>query len=103
MPQYVIKLSDRGKDYYLMWSTIVDAPITPGMSLDEFKAWYRDEYGRLSFEYELPERLKRVEERGTSCRDQTLDEVISCNRAGDNESELTKEQIIEAYIRRRNE
>jgi hypothetical protein len=95
MPRYIIKLADK----YLEWSTIVDAPVTNGMSLEEFKEYYKSEYGVQGLNG-LEERLKRVEEKGTSSiYEGSVDEVISGNRAGDNEKKLTKEEIIEKYCR----
>lgn len=41
MPRFIIKLTDPkdGLSYYLIWSTVVDAPVTYGLSLDEIKEW----------------------------------------------------------------
>jgi hypothetical protein len=96
MPQFIIKLPDKGTDYYLVWSTVVDAPITCGMSLEEFKDYYKHEYGRTGME-QLEDRLKRVEENGCSAYNETLDDLPICNRAGEHESHLTKEQILKRY------
>ena len=101
MPRLIMKLTDAGKDYYLVWSTIVDAPITDGMPLEEFKEWYKFEYGRASLTRELPDQMNLVEANGVSARAETLNEVLSCNRAGPDEEKLTKDQIIEKYIRNR--
>lgn len=108
MPRFICKVQDGDNAYYLEWSTVVDAPVTTGMSLDEFKAYYRDEYGRHSFESPLSdgfeERMKRVEEKGVSARDyKSFDDLIGCNRAGKDETCLSKEQIIEWYCRRAEE
>jgi hypothetical protein len=92
MPRYIVKLDD----WYLEWSTIVDAPVTEGMSLDDFRAHYLRQYG-LQGESQLFERLERVEKNGTSALDETLDGILSCNRAGPDEAELTKDEIIKAY------
>lgn len=100
MPRYIIKLTDGDDSWYMEWSTIVDAPVTPGCSLEEFKDWYLGEYGRKGFE-ELPERLKRVEKTGTSSLVSTLKGIIEGNRAGNNETCLTKEQLIDKYCRRK--
>jgi hypothetical protein len=100
MPRYIIKLTDQDESWYLEWSTIVDAPITYGLSLNEFKDWYLEEYGRKGYE-ELADRLKRVEKTGTSCLISNLEDVLSCNRAGPKETELTKEQLIDKYCRRK--
>lgn len=88
MPRFICKL----EGLYFEWSTIVDAPVTRGMTLDEFRAYYRDEYGRGDMEL-LGERLARVEATGTSAHGRTLDEVFECNRAGPNETCATKAEI----------
>lgn len=102
MPQFIIKLHDdkENKDYFLMWSTIVDAPITFGMSLKEFQEYYKYEYGASGME-KLPERLARVEQSGCSAREpsDSLDELLKFNRAGRNEKNLNKEGILEHYCR----
>lgn len=92
MPQYIVKLKDR----YAMWSTIVDAPITNFVPLDEFTAWYRDRFGSEGMKT-LPERLTRVEANGTSALDETLNDVINCNRAGEGERCLSHDELFERY------
>jgi hypothetical protein len=101
MPSYICKFSTSDKSYYLEWSTIVDAPVTYGMSLEEFKTFYYAEYGLHAMD-ELEERLRRVELTGTSSRmDSSLDSLIEFNRAGNGEKQLTKEQIIKRYCTER--
>lgn len=97
MPNYIIKLDD----YYLEWSTIVDAPISWGMKLEEFKKYYKEFY--VLSDSNLEDRLKRVEEKGTSAFLGKLDDVIKNNRAGKNETCLTKEEIIEWYCIKKEE
>lgn len=92
MPKYIVKLADK----YLEWSTIVDAPVTQGMTREEFVDYYIRRYGETS-RAEMVERLTRADATGTSALDDTLDGILRCNRAGDKEAELTKEQIIEKY------
>ena len=88
------------KDKYFEWSTNVDAPVTLGMSKSQLETYVKQRYG-LSGAAELDERLKRVEDKGHSFLGYygtlTLDELIAANRAGDNENELTKEQIYNKY------
>lgn len=88
------------KDKYFEWSTVVDAPITYGMSKSQLEEYIKNEYGRQGLGA-LPERLKRVEEKGHSFRGgygmMTLDELLACNRAGEKEEELTAEQIYDKY------
>jgi len=75
----------------------VDAPVTYGMSLEEFREYYRDEYGRRSMEA-LDERLVRVEEKGTSSQiHASVDDLLQNNRAGDNEACISKQEIIRKY------
>lgn len=103
MPKYIIKLEDNGQAYYLEWSTIVDAATTYGMPLEEFREYYQHRYGTEGMR-ELEERLSRVDLKGTSAMlDKSVDETIACNRAGPDESCLSKEQIIDKYIRNRPE
>jgi hypothetical protein len=98
MPKFIIKLTNESQDYYLEWTTVMDAPATYGMSLAEFREYHRDEYGR-SRDVELEQRLARVEATGTSCLgpDRTVDAVIEGNRAGPGESSLTKQELIQKY------
>lgn len=86
------------------WSTVVDAPVTFGMSLEEFKKHYKEEYGSSGM-IELEERLKRVENNGTSGHPPfgNLEGLLSSNRAGANETHMEREDIIEYYCRQQKE
>lgn len=112
MPRYICKTNVDGVDYYLEWSTVVDAPVTYGMPLEEFESYYRIRYGTSQTERytfgkevapsELDKRMERVEKFGTSCVYGTsFESMASGNRAGDNEEELTFEQIVDKFIRNR--
>ena len=92
MGRYILKI----KDYYLEWSTVVDCPVTFGMNLDQLTRHIRHEYGANGLR-DLPERLERVNQTGTSKRGGNLQDVISGNRAGPNESELDLGEIHQAY------
>ena len=97
MGRPIIKLGD----YYLEWSSIVDAPIMFGLELEEFKEYYRLKYGTDGMD-DLDARLERVELNGTSYLDnRNVGDAISVNRAGPDESELTEEEIYQAYCLRR--
>jgi hypothetical protein len=105
MSRIIIKITDPTdqKDYYMDWSTIVDAPVTYGMSLEEFKEYYREEYGESRMPG-LQERLDRVAIKGSSGAYGNYDDVdklIELNRAGKDESCLTKEGILDEYCRKR--
>ena len=101
MPRIICKVQDGDTPYYFEWSTIVDAPVTYGMSLDDFKAHYRDQYGEDGMRG-LDDRLKRVELKGVSSMmdDDSLQDLVAYNRAGEDETCLTLEQIVEWYCRR---
>lgn len=95
MGRLIIKLEDK----YMEWSTIVDAPVTPGMSYFDFREYYTKEHGETSVMI-FDERMSRVHSKGTSSfDDENVDETISANRAGENESCLTKEEIINRYCK----
>ena len=96
MGKSIIKLSGEGRDFYLEWSTIVDAPVTYGMSLEEFEEYYKEEYGNKGIN-QLPARLERVERTGCSAFNTTLDSLLACNKAGDNEVKISKEEIYRKY------
>lgn len=99
MPRMIIKLSEGKRDWYLEYSTVVDAPINYGMSLEEFKEYYQEEYGKSSMG-ELEKRLMRVEEKGSSSMiHKGLNDTIDYNRAGKGETCLSKEQMIEHYCK----
>lgn len=87
------------KDMYLEWSSIVDAPTTYGMTLDELTEHIRYQQGVAGL-YELPYRLERVEKTGSSEIGGSIDDV-KYNRAGPNETKLTVEEIYDAYCLRK--
>lgn len=97
MGRYIIKI----KDQYLEWSTVVDAPVTYGMSLTEFEEFTKEEYGQHGL-MELPKRLERVERKGTSSMmDSSLESLVSYNRAGENSTCITLDEIYERYCVKR--
>lgn len=103
MPDYIVKIDLPEGPRYLLWSSIVDAPVTFGMSLDEFREFYQAENGRSSM-LGLEDRLVRVENRGTSAHHYASGrELMKHNRAGKDETCMTYEQIVEVYCVRRSE
>lgn len=102
MATYIMKLHDErdGRDWYLEWSTEWDAPSSKGMTLEEFKVYYRALHGE-SGTHTLPARLERVEAKGISALPphDDLDDYFEWNRAGENETTLDKYGIIDRYCR----
>ena len=104
MGMFIIKINDErdNKDYYLEWSTIIDAPVTYGFDLESFKEYYKEEYGNNGME-NLNKRLKRVEKKGTSSlTHSSVDVYFNNNRAGNKEKTLSKEEILDKYCRKNN-
>ena len=79
---------------FFEWCTIVDAPVTSAMTRQEFEEYYRDEYGRRAMS-DLPRRIERAIEKGTSEHGEAgLRDLIEGNRAGEDETELTFDDVI---------
>ncbi len=86
----IVKLEGK----YLVWSTVCDAPVTPGMTLGELEEYVRFRYGQQGLA-DLPARLARVEAKGTSSMDDSsAEETIWLNRAGADETCLSRSQIV---------
>lgn len=104
MGKFILKITDdkTKKDYYMEWSTVVDAPITYGLDLNEFKEYYKSQYCERGM-MDLPERMKRVEKTGSSGMPpyNKLDDFFKFNKAGSNESCIDKEGILNRYCRER--
>ena len=97
MPSYIVKLQRDSQTWYLEYSSVVDAPTTFGLPLEDFTKNYLYYYGQHSKD-ELTQRLARVEKNGTSCAfGSTPAALMSCNRAGLDETKLTLDQIIDVY------
>lgn len=92
MARLIVEFGDR----YLEWSTVVDAPVTSLMTLDELTAHIEKKYGARGLA-ELPGRLARVAKFGTSSGlGTTKENLLRVNRAGDNESSITSEAEMAA-------
>lgn len=100
MPTYIIRLIDPrgGKAYCMEWSTIVDAPVTEGMSLPDFMDFYRRQYGESKTRC-IGGRLERVERTGISSECDTLEQICRHNRAGERETSLDYFGLLDAYCR----
>lgn len=100
MPRFIIKLSDEitGKDYYIEWSTVVDAPVTYGVSLEDFKEYYKNEYGNNGMKG-FDSLIEETNKSGTSSPYYNLQSLLDYNRAGENDKTLDKESILEKYCR----
>lgn len=91
MGQFIVKL----RNHYLIWSSVVDAPICVCENETDVAEYIREKYGNEGLR-ELPRRMERVKAKGTSAHDDdsALD-TIWLNRAGPDESTLT---ILGIYL-----
>lgn len=91
MPSYILKIEDR----YFDWSTIVDAPTSEPMTVEEYRAHYQRLHGSIGMD-RLDARLRRTDEKGTSAMDyDSWEDVVRGNRAGPDESELPLSSFVE--------
>ncbi len=103
MPRTTCKIVDTdGTEYWFMWSTVVDAPVWVGMTLEDFKKEYLYQYGQMAKD-DMDKAIELANQKGCGFRgtEHTLDWLIKDNRAGYGETELTKEEIIEWYCRKK--
>lgn len=98
---FIIKLTSRKDgDFYLEWSTVVDAPITYGMRRGDFEDYYRQQNSERVMT-ELAARMERVEQTGSSTMNgDSARDLIYGNRAGPNERSLHYWEIYRAYCLR---
>lgn len=94
----IIKLGE----HYVDWSTICDAPLTRGMTREEIVQWYEDNETAHKAQ-QLPGRLARADATGTSSLNDTLKWLIASNRAGRDETRLTREQLVDWLVHRKGE
>lgn len=93
MARGIVKLAD---DFYVEWSTVVDAPVTYGMTRKEMFDYIVSEYNTPKEGVES--RMARVDANGTSFYGyENANELISFNKAGPNESCLTLAELIAEY------
>ena len=100
MSELIVKLKDPvvQKDWYLLFSTVVDNFTTFGMSLEELTELIKEEYGNQGLR-ELHRRLERVELYGTSSLFKDTPEEVVRKMC----SNYTVEEVLEYLCRRQEE
>lgn len=86
-----------GEDRYLVWSSIVDAPITFGGTLKQLRDFWRKDYGERGLEdleVTIALGVQTWPERGM----RSVADMAGCNRAGLDETRLSAAQIIDYYF-----
>ena len=89
------------KDLYFLWSDVVDAPISNGMTEQQTRKVVVDRAGERARERavrELDAQIERADKTGTSHRVRSLEDLLAGNRAGKGEKKLTADEIYEQYI-----
>jgi hypothetical protein len=93
MGRGIVRLAD---DEYVVWSTVVDAPVSFVLSAEEARL----ELAEMGYHY--PEDvIERADRRMTSfvAPPYTLDDLIGSNRAGPGETRITLHDIRRLYQR----
>jgi len=96
MGRGIVKL---GPNQYVDWSTVIDAPVSYVLTADEMIE-RRIRQAKKEAEESTREALERADRTGTSYLGITGVKVIDDNRAGEDESKLTREQLIEKFTYR---
>ncbi len=81
-----------------LYNTISDrAVFKHAIDLQMLKSWYLEEYGVRGMT-ELPGRLKRALRTGTSEHFSTLEDTVSCNRAGEGEATISCDEFVARFL-----
>lgn len=96
MPRYILKLQGKKKTSYMVYSTIVDAPIVYDMTADEVREWWQNEYGKEGMRV-FDAKMALVEKTGSSIGEAPK-AVLSGNRAGNREGHMKFADIIATYV-----
>lgn len=97
MGSTIVRLQDSEGEIWLYWSSEWDQATHVFATRADFEAFYREEYGNDGMR-ELPERMSRVDAKGTSdYDDESAEDTVVHNRAGASETRLTVPQLIAHY------
>lgn len=103
MGKCIFKVDDNGQERFIVWSSVVDAPITFACTAKQIVEMFVEEARQDAKQMALA-MIDRARASGSSSRTsaRTLADVAAgANRAGPDESELTEDEIIEFYVRRK--
>ena len=96
MSHLIIRMNVDGAAQYLVWSTVVDAPLSLGVSRDELVDWWLDAHGESS-RASLATQLRDADwDGGMSARSRrNCARLVRGNRAGMHAVELSLDEIRE--------
>jgi len=87
------------KEYYMFErSTIVDAPTTYILTIDEYLKFYKEMYWDIWLENLDVEYLKKHWSIWIPCRYKNVRDLVKWNRAWKNETTLSYKKLIDAYL-----
>ena len=113
MGRGIVKVANDQGEWYLEWSTVVDAPVTFGMTRDELEFYVEDceveKYNRSegllaqeAVRQAVERRLERLDAKGTTYYHyESSESLLRLNRAGKNETHFSEDQIIDWYCIKR--
>ena len=85
---------------YNIYSTVSDGFYwESSISREQLEAYTKEEHGDRGLR-ELPARLERAHKKGHSSLvdNEELDSFLCCNRAGENEAQLTTQECIDKFL-----
>lgn len=87
------------KGRYNIYSTVSDGfRFVGSLDRNQLEQLTKEEYGKQGLE-QLADRLVRAHQSGTSSiNPESLDGLLCCNRAGENEAHLSTEQCIKQFL-----
>jgi hypothetical protein len=88
-----VKFNDGTRDWWMDWGTMFDSPNTTGDTLEEYRKYIKEEWGRRG----LADFDSDVERGKYNTRNNLEQANIKNNRAGPNGKRLTEKQIIQVY------
>lgn len=101
MGKCIYKVDDNGKERFIVWSSVVDGPVTFALTAEEIEAYLVEEAVERA-KRDVREMLERTRRTGTSSYDGgSLADEGGANRAGPDETCLSADELFEFYVRRK--
>jgi hypothetical protein len=104
MGKAIFRVDDNGEERFLVWLSTVNAPATFACTPEEIIEIFVED-AREDATWMAKNMIDRARATGSSSRMGyvTLADVVAANRAGPNGSALTEDEIVEFYVRRKEE
>lgn len=90
MPTYITRFISNKKEYFFLYSTVSDSPITPALTEDELRNWSPEYNPTILNRVNLDNDLKLARLYGASSNgSKTFEEAVKENAAGAKDQNLT--------------